>query len=142
MATISLENLTPEIKRHLSVIGKRLYDKQGKNLFSNITVSTAEDVIFEHYVSVAAQNIVGAIAQFVTGSTSTTITVSGSRWTQPVTASVEKAARSYALLFAVGEYLGMTHPELAEKYYKDAQNTMATIVTTAFYKEPPAAANS
>jgi hypothetical protein len=50
---------------------------------------------------------------------------------------VQNAAKSYALFFSVGEYLAMTHPELAEKYYRDAQGMMNTIITTAYHKEPP-----
>lgn len=137
MATISLANLENDIKRHLSIIGKRLYDKEGKNMFSNITVSTAEPAIFTQYISAAAQNIAGALAQFVTSYSDTSITVEGTRWKAPLTTSVENAARSYAVLFTVGEYLAMTHPELAEKYYRDAQGMMNTIITTAYHKNPP-----
>ncbi|MBR2291701.1 MAG: hypothetical protein IJ868_05240 [Prevotella sp.] len=137
--TITLTGITAKIKRHLSVIGKRLYDKNGKNLFSNITVSSAEDPIFDHYISAAAQNIAGALAQFVTSYSDTSVTVDGTRWDAEVAKAVQNAAESYAMLFAVGEYLAMTHPELAEKYYRDAQGMMNTLVTSAYHKEPPSA---
>ena len=142
MATISLTGISGDIKRHLSIIGKRLYDKEGKNLFSNITVSTAEQPstgggIFDQYIAAAAQNIAGALAQFVTSYSDTSITVEGTRWNAQLTASVQNAAKSYAILFAVGEYLAMTHPELAEKYYRDAQGMMNTIITTTYHKNPP-----
>ena len=135
--TISLTGVKANVKKHLSIIGKRLYDKEGKNLFSNITVSSAEDGIFDHYVSAAAQNIAGAIAQFVTNYSDTSITVNDARWDSQVATALSKAAQSYALLFSVGEYLAMTHPELAEKYYRDAQGMMNTIITTAYHKDPP-----
>lgn len=134
---ISLTAVTAKIKRHLAIIGKRLYDKEGKNIFSNITVSTAEEEIFSHYVAAAAQNIAATLAQFVTAYTDTSITVDSSRWDAAVTSSLQKAAESYALFFAVGEYLAMTHADLAEKYYRDAQGAMSTIVTTAYHKDPP-----
>ena len=137
MAQIDLSGVSAEIKKHLSIIGKRLYDKDGKNLFSNITVSSAEDGIFTHYISAAAQNIAGAIAQFVTSYSDTSITVNDARWDSHVATALSKAAQSYALLFSVGEYLAMTHPELAEKYYRDAQGMMNTIIATAYHKDPP-----
>jgi len=141
MATISLSGVSADIKRHLSIIGKRLYTKDGKNMFSDITVSSAEQPqsggIFDHYVAAAAQNIAGALAQFVTSYSDTSIEVSGTRWNAHVTSAVQNAAKSYALFFSVGEYLAMTHPELAEKYYRDAQGMMNTIITTAYHKEPP-----
>lgn len=135
---ISLANVTDKIKRHLSIIGKRLYDKQGKNLFSNITTSTAEDPIFDHYIAAAAQNMAGALAQFVTAYSDTTITVDASRWDAEVQKALQRAAESYALFFSVGEFLAMTHPELAEKYYRDAQGSLNTLITTAYHKDPPA----
>ena len=140
--TINLSGVPSDIKKHLSIIGKRLYDKDGKNLFSNITVSSAEDGIFTHYVSAAAQNIAGAIAQFVTNYSDTSITVNDARWDSQVATALSKAAQSYALLFSVGEYLAMTHPELAEKYYRDAQGMMNTIIATAYHKDPPSASSS
>lgn len=140
MATISLTDVKGKVKKHLSVIGKRLYDKEGKNLFSNITLSSAEDGIIDHYVATAAQNIAGALAQFVTTYSDTSITVDGSRWDAQVASAVQNAAQSYAMLFSVGEYLAMTHPDLAEKYYRDAIAMMGTIVTSAFHKDPPTAA--
>lgn len=135
--TISLSGLTPKIKRHLSVIGKRMYDKEGKNLFSNITTSTAEDTIFEHYTDLAAQNIAAALANFVTAYTNSSITVQSERWSAQVKVALKNAAESYALLFTIGEYLAMTHPDLAKKYQEDAVGTMATIVTTAANKVAP-----
>lgn len=145
MATISLANVPGKVKRHLSIIGKRLYTKDGKNLFSDITLSTAEQPtsgntgILDHYVAAAAQNIAGALSQFVSSYSDTSITVSGTRWDAALTTAVQNAAESYALLFSVGEYLAMTHPELAEKYYRDAQGMMNTIITTAYHKDPPTA---
>ena len=137
MATIDLTGVAAKVKKHLSIIGKRLYTKDGKNMFSDITVSSAEEGIFGHYIAAAAQNIAGALAQFVTSYSDTSISVSGTRWDASVTAAVQNAAESYALLFTVGEYLAMTHPELAEKYYRDAQGMMNTVITTAYHKDPP-----
>jgi hypothetical protein len=137
--TISLSGVSTQIKRHLSIIGKRLYTKDGKNLFSNITVSTAEDSIFNDYIYAAAQNIAAALAQFVTSYSNTSITVEGTRWDTNVASAVQNACVSYATLFSVGEFLAMTHPELADKYYRDAQIMMNTIISTAYHKEPPTA---
>jgi hypothetical protein len=140
--TISLENLNADIQRHLSIIGKRLYDKNGKNIFSNITLSSIEPPILTQYVSAAAQNVAGAIAQFVTSYSNTSITIDNSRWDTSVSTALSNAIRSYAVLFCVGEYLAMAHPELSDKYYHDAQLMMNTIVSTAFYKKPPSSSAS
>lgn len=135
--TISLAGVDSSIQRHLSVIGKRLYNKEGKNLFSNITVSSNETSIFSDYISAAAQNIAAALAQFVTTYANNSITINNARWSSSVALAVQNACVSYATLFSVGEFLAMTHPELAEKYYRDAQGMMNTIITSAYHKNPP-----
>lgn len=137
MATISLSGVDSKIKRHLSVIGKRLYNKEGKNLFSDITLSSESQGILTHYIDAAAQNIAGALSQFVTSYSNSSITVVDGRWDTNMATAVQNACQSYALLFAVGEYLAMTHPDLAQKYQRDAQGMMNTIITTAYYKKPP-----
>lgn len=138
MATITLTGIDGDIQRHLSIIGKRLYDKDGKNLFSNITVSTAEPSIFTQYIAAAAQNIAGALSPFVTSYDDTSITLTGSRFNTELEKALQNAGKSYATLFTVGEYLAMTHPELAEKYYRDALGMMNTIVAVAYKKKSPA----
>lgn len=135
--TISLAGVDSSIQRHLSIIGKRLYNKEGKNLFSNITVSSNETSIFSDYISAAAQNIAAALAQFVTTYANNSITINNARWSNSVASAVQNACVSYATLFSVGEFLAMTHPELAEKYYRDAQGMMNTIITSAYHKNPP-----
>ena len=137
--TISLAGVSNSIQRHLSIIGKRLYNKEGKNLFSNITVSSNETSIFSDYISAAAQNIAAALAQFVTSynNTNQQIIIDNARWNSHVAAAVRDACVSYATLFSVGEFLAMTHPELAEKYYRDAQGMMNTIISSAYHKNPP-----
>lgn len=135
--TITLTGVTAKVKRHLSIIGKRLYDKEGKNIFSNITASSAEEPVFDHYISTAAQNIAGALSNFVTSYSDTSVIVNSVRWDNHVATAMQKAAESYALLFTVGEFLAMTHPDLAEKYNRNAQGMMATLVSMAHHKEAP-----
>ena len=137
--TINISGVSSNIQRHLSIIGKRLYNKEGKNLFSNITVSTNETAIFTDYIDAAAQNIAAALAQFVTSYNNSThqIIVENARWNSNVASAMQYACVSYATLFSVGEFLAMTHPELAEKYYRDAQGMMNTIITSAYHKNPP-----
>ena len=39
--TITVATVISAIKRHLSIIGKRLYSKDGKNMFSDVTLSSS-----------------------------------------------------------------------------------------------------
>ena len=68
--TLTVSTIISAIKRHLSIIGKRLYNKDGKNMFSDITLSSAEDTqILTQYIHAAAQDVEAVLKQLITAST-------------------------------------------------------------------------
>lgn len=140
--TITFVTLKSAIKRHLSIIGKRLYTKEGKNLFSDITVSSAEDPIFEQYIAAAAQNVESLLSQLVTSYSYTSgtkieITLTNTRGDSNFDTRCGELITTYVTLYSVGEYLAMVHPELAENYIRQSQATAQSLVAYAFYKKPP-----
>ncbi len=140
----TINTIITNIKRHLSVIGKRLYSKDGKNLFSDITLSSAEDTnILTQYISASAQDIEAALKQFITASSynasSISITISNTRGDSDFETRTQSLSESYITLNAIGEYLSMIHPDLAEKYHADAGQRMDALVMYVFYKKPATA---
>ena len=154
--TLTVPDLISDIKRHLSIIGKRLYTKEGKNLFADITLSSAEDTdILTQYITSSAQNVEAVCRQLITAFTFTpasSTTNNGVTTTTPATISItfqntrgsadfdsrmQAHVKSYIVLNTVGEYLSMVHPELSDKYYRDARTSMDAIITMAFQKNPP-----
>jgi len=140
--TITTSTIISAIKRHLSVIGKRLYSKEGKNMFSDITLSSAEDTqILTQYINASVQDIESVLKQFITATTSsatqTEITITNTRGDDGFDARTQAMAESYITLNAVGEYLSMVHPDLAQKYQRDAQQRMEALISYVFYKKPP-----
>lgn len=140
--TITFQDIKSEVKRHLSIIGKRMYSKDGQNLFSQITVSSAEDPIFEQYICAAAQNVesmlmplVGSFAPL--SSHTVGFTFKNTRGSMDFDSRCGEMVKTYITLFTVGEYLAMTHPELAEKYYRDATNAIQSLMAYAYHKDPP-----
>lgn len=140
--TITISTVISAIKRHLSIIGKRLYNKDGKNMFSDITLSSAEDTqILTQYINASAQDIEAVLKQFITASTysATTIsmTITNTRGDSDFETRVKDLADSYVTLNSVGEYLSMVHPDLAQKYQRDAQQRLEMLIAYVFYKKPP-----
>ncbi len=143
--SIAFSSLYPEIERHLSAIGKRLYAKDGKNMFSAVTVSSAERTIFDLYMQEAAQNVTAAIKDFVSAYTETagsvTFKVTNTRWNDPNTPSfVESFShhfKKYLVLCTVAEYLSMNFADLAKKYFEQADVKLNAIVTLVYFKAPP-----
>lgn len=144
--TFTVSTLISAIKRHLSIIGKRLYNKEGKNMFSDITLSSAEDTqILTQYINASAQDIESVLKQFITSSTygaTISMTITNTRGDSDFETRTKDLAESYITLNSVGEYLSMVHPDIAQKYQRDAQQRIEAIVAYVFYKKPPTSATA
>jgi hypothetical protein len=144
--TITVATIISAIKRHLSVIGKRLYTKEGKNLFSDITLSSAEDTnILTQYINASAQDVEAVLKQFITASTygpTISMTITNTRGDADFQTRVQDMIESYVRLNTIGEYLSMVHPELAQKYHADAQQRIEALMMYVIYKKPPTASGA
>ena len=142
--TIDINAHISAIKKHLSIIGKRLYSKDGKNLFSDITLSSAEDrnILSQNILS-SYQDIEGVLKQFITASTENagtiTVYITNTRGDTDFDNRVQRLVETYIIYNSVGEYLSMVHPDLAQKYQRDAQRRIEALVSYVFYKQPPTA---
>lgn len=145
--TLGIRNtLMPDIKRHLSIIGKRLYTKEGKNLFSDITLSSAEDYqIIQQYVYAAAQDVEAIcrplVSSFTLSGDDVVIVLANSRGASDFESRTTELVKSFIELYTVGEYLAMVHPDIAQKYHADARQRMESLVEYVFFKTPPTAPN-
>lgn len=139
--SISYSSLMDDAKRHLSVLGKRIYSNGGVNMFSDITVSTAEDQILRLYMSTAADNVRSALSPILSPSADTStnfiFTVSNDRAPQDYQGRLTTMISSYMVLFTVGEYLAMAHPDIAAKYTTDHTGAMRSLVFYAYQKVSP-----
>ena len=110
-------------------------------MFSDITLSSAEDTqILTQYINASAQDIEAVLKQFITASTyGTTIdmTITNTRGDSDFGTRVQSLSESYVTLNSVGEYLSMVHPDLAQKYQRDAQQRLEMLIAYVFYKKPP-----
>ena len=142
----TVSTIISAIKRHLSIIGKRLYTKEGKNLFSDVTLSSAEDTqILTQYINASAQDVEAALKQFISASsysTTISITIQNTRGDSDFETRTQALAESFITLNSVGEYLSMMHPDIAQKYHADARQRMDALVSYVFYKRPPTASSS
>jgi hypothetical protein len=141
--TITVATVISAIKRHLSIIGKRLYSKDGKNMFSDITLSSAEDTqILTQYINASAQNVEAVLKQFITASTygaTISLTITNTRGDSDFETRTQDLAESYITLNSTGEYLSMVHPDIAQKYQRDAKQKIEDLVSYVFYKKTPTA---
>ena len=102
-------------------------------MFSDITLSSAEDTnILTQYITASAQDVESVLKQFITASTysssAVSMTITNTRGDSDFETRTQALAESYVTLNSVGEYLSMVHPDIAQKYQRDAQGMMNTII--------------
>lgn len=144
MITFTITTLMSAIKRHLSIIGKRLYSKDGKNQFSDITLSTAEDTqILTQYINSSYQDVEAMLNQFIYPSNEAPesgkikFDITNTRGDADFEARSKDLIESYIVLNSVGEYLSMMHPDIAQKYHADARQKIEALIAYVFFKNPP-----
>ena len=142
--TLTIATLISAIKRHLSIIGKRLYSKDGKNQFSDITLSSAEDTqILTQYIESSYNDVEALLNQFIFPSNSTpesgkiNFDITNTRGDSDFETRSKDMIEAYIVLNSVGEYLSMMHPDIAQKYHADARQRMEMLIAYVFYKKPP-----
>lgn len=70
--TIGYADIKSKVKKHFSIIGKRLSDKQGNILFTGVTLSSTEEDILKQYVKDAAETFVSSFSPLIAGYTDNT----------------------------------------------------------------------
>lgn len=136
MFTIKYTDYVAEIRQHLSIIGKRAKDSQGNNIFSSMTLSTAEEPIFQHYVAQAVGHIVALSADFTISKSADAIKVSHPRWQGADEETFHLLAHEFIIASSVAEFLGMSAPDYAKKYFNDADTLLSSIRMLLYAKMP------
>lgn len=144
MITLTIATLISAIKRHLSIIGKRLYSKDGKNQFSDITLSSAEDTqILTQYIESSYNDVEALLNQFIFPGNSTPesgkikFDITNTRGDSNFETRSKDMIEAYIVLNSVGEYLSMMHPDIAQKYQRDARQKVEALIGYVFHKNPP-----
>lgn len=140
--TITINNIITAVKQLLAVLGKRMTTPEGQKLFSNVTLSSAEqDPILKQYVNSSTHNVEAVLKRFITSTTTTatdiTFNFSTTRGDTDFDARVKDMAESYITLNTVSQYLAPIHPDRAKQYFDEATVSMDALVTYVYSKQPP-----
>ena len=114
-------------------------------MFSDITLSSAEekDILYQ-YITSSTQDVESALHQFISSASYTTgdsaaitMEIANTRGETDFDTRSKDMIQSYIVLNSVGEYLSMVHPDIAQKYQRDAQQRLESLIAYVFYKKPP-----
>lgn len=143
----SYASLITDIKKLLSVIGKRTKTNDGQDLFSQVTLSSVEEPVLNGYIHSANEKITNLFREFITDTTSTITTFSftfeNTRWrrdsdkTSPLLNGLSSGVKGFIVSFAVSEILAPNFPQLAEKFANDAKMHLDSLSKLIYYKMAP-----
>lgn len=139
--TIGYADIKSKVKKHFSIIGKRLSDKQGNILFTGVTLSSTEEDILKQYVKDAAETFVGNFAPLIAGYTDNTDDVTFTYQRNRVSEGKANAFcslfKSYVVDYVAYSVLSMTYADSARKYADDMTNHMVSALKLIFQKDAP-----
>lgn len=139
--TIGYADIKSKVKKHFSIIGKRLSDKQGNILFTGVTLSSTEEDILKQYVKDAAETFVSSFSPLIAGYTDNTDDVTFTYQRNRVSEGKANAFcslfKSYVVDYVAYSVLSMTYADSARKYADDMTNHVVSALKLIFQKDAP-----
>ena len=140
--TIGYADIKSKVKKHFSIIGKRLSDKQVNILFTGVTLSSTEEDILKQYVKDAAETFVSSFSPLIAGYTDNTddvvFTYQRNRVSEGNANAFCSLFKSYVVVYVVYSLLSMTYADSARKYADDMTNHVVSALKLIFQKDAPA----
>ena len=140
--TIGYADIKSKVKKHFSIIGKRLSDKQGNILFTGVTLSSTEEDILKQYVKDAAETFVSSFSPLIAGYTDNTDDVTFTYQQNRVSESKANAFcslfKSYVVDYVAYSVLARIYADSARKYADDMTNHVNSALKLIFQKNAPA----
>lgn len=144
--SVSASEIIEKVRRNLAVIGKRAKNEKGSNIFSSVTVSGVEELLFGDLLTFGGESIVAELTDvasvyFSSEDGSLTFDVTSTRWSDTVekkdlSPALDGAIRGYLYNFAVARYLDGSGMKFGITYDEHCQMLMSKIKTLAFLKRP------
>lgn len=139
--TIGYADIKSKVKKHFSIIGKRLSDKQGNILFTGVTLSSTEEDILKQYVKDAAETFVSIFSPLIAGYTDNTddvvFTYQRNRVSEGKASAFCSLFKSYVVDYVAYSVLSMTYADSARKYADDMTNHVVSALKLIFQKDAP-----
>lgn len=134
--------ITSDVRKHLSIIGKRQTDRQGNLLFTGVTLSSKEQDVIDMYIKAAAQIFSSELAPLVQyyGTSEGDylgLTIESTRWSDASQKAFSDNFNGFITSYIVNAVLAADYPELAKKYESDMQNHIVAASKLVYVKTSP-----
>ena len=140
--TLNFNTLASDVKRSLSIIGKRSIDENGNVIFKDITLSSLEEPLLEDYFQQAIIDLTTESDTFITASTDDTLTLTfPTNHNEALNSAITKICNAYCVSYALYSWFSIVAPRLQEKYMGDCKRQMSALIRLINVKKPPTASS-
>lgn len=139
--TIDVNSIKTEVKQNLSVLGKRMTNKDGSTLFANTTLSSVEEGLLSSYIKKGIDLFLGEASPLVTGYTngnSVVVTFHTTRVNDGRMLAFKENFSAFVSEYAQQKALELSLTEEASKNaIEDLQRHLSSAVKLVFQKDAP-----
>lgn len=136
--TLDFTTLAGEVKRSLSIIGKRSIDEQGNLMFKDITLGSLEEPLLNDYFQQAVIDLTTETDTFIKASTDTTLTLTfPSNHNDALNPAIAKVCKAYCVSYALYSWFSIVAPRLVEKYMGDCKRQGGALIRLIHNKKQP-----
>lgn len=139
--TVNYSDLKSEVRRSLSIIGKRAADKQGNVLFASVTLSSAEEDILKSYLKEAMESFVSNFADlavcYMDNDFNVNIVLTRRRAKTGQVDAVASNFKSYASAYVTYQVTSVTATDIAKKYAESMTDKLNEAIKLIYAVEPP-----
>ena len=137
--TLNFSTLANDVKRSLSIIGKRSIDEHGNLMFKDITMSSLEEPLLDDYFQQAVIDISAESDSFITASTDTSLTLSfPDNHNDALNTAILNVCKAYCVSYALYSWFSVVAPRLQEKYMGDCKRQAGALIRLLHNKKTPA----
>lgn len=122
----------------LGMIGKRVKTQTGEPTYSSVTLSSREQPVVQQFVREAVLSVFALAPERMTDYSEKGrafyFSVNSGRDNDDLTHSFTGLCRDYILNYCIAQYLSMATPELAKKYFEQANVALSSLKGCLFCK--------
>lgn len=142
--TLQFSTLAEAVNRSLAIVAKRMRNEDGKTVFSDMTLSTAEQPLLYDYFRDAIVLLNTTTQHFITDTLfsdemetpSVTLTFPNNH-NNAMNTTITVALTSFCVAYAVYAWLSVVNPAIVKRYEEAMQEKLDALVQLIFHKAPP-----
>lgn len=135
---LDFNQLKRDVKRSLSIIGKRSIDEDGNLMFKDITLGSLEEPLLNDYFQQAIIDLTTGTDTFIKASSDSSLTLEfPTNHNDALNPAIINSCKAYCTSYALYSWFTVVAPKLVAKYQDDCARQMAALIRLIHNKKEP-----